>query len=213
MRKSFLTGLVFLLPVAVTIVLVMFIVDVLTQPFLGIMEHFLSQFPSIKRNILFFHPDQVLRILSQVTILVLLFFFTVIVGIIARWFFFKWIIKIGDHVIHRIPLINKLYKTLKEMIQTIFSTQANAFRQVVLVPFPNSSVYSVGLIAKQAPEVCRDLKGEDLMTVFVPTAPNPTTGYLMMYPKKNIILTEMPVEDAVKYVVSCGVIGTVQEAQ
>ncbi len=206
MKKYFITGLVILLPLAVTIAIVIFVVNFLTQPFIGFTSNFLSNFNSLNRDILFLKPEHVIRYGAQLLILICLFLFTLLLGMLARWFFIKSIISLSDRLLHRIPIVNKVYKTTQEIIKTIFVTDKSSFKQVVMVPFPNESAYVIGLISRDSPAICSKEAGADLVSVLIPTTPNPTTGFLLMYDKNKIINLDMTPEQAIKYIVSCGVI-------
>ena len=206
MRKYFITGLVILLPLAVTIAVVFFVVNFLTKPFIGFVSQFLSKTAIKEIGFLFFSPEQVLLYGSKLIILIGLFLFTLILGLIARWFLFKTLIKISDTIIHRIPLVNKVYKTTQEIIRTLFASDKNSFKQVVMAPFPNKKTYSLGLVSRDSPKTCQKALNSDLVSVFVPTTPNPTTGFLLMFRKEDLIFIDMKTEDAIKYIVSCGVI-------
>ncbi|MCB1110459.1 MAG: DUF502 domain-containing protein [Chlamydiia bacterium] len=206
MKKYFITGLVILLPLAVTIAIVVFIVNFLTKPFIGIVSGFLKDFNLINKGFLFLSPDQVVLYGSKLLILICLFLFTLLLGMIARWFFFKALLNLSDKILHRIPLINKVYKTTQEIIKTIFVTDKSSFKQVVMVPFPKGGSYVMGLISREAPKACSDGAGGELYSVLVPTTPNPTTGFLLMYKKEEIIFLDLKPEQAIKYIVSCGVI-------
>ena len=206
MKKYFITGLVILLPLAVTIAIVVFIVNFLTKPFIGVVSGFLKDFNLINKGFLFLTPDQVVLYGSKLLILGCLFVFTLFLGMIARWFFFKALLTVSDKVLHRIPLINKVYKTTQEIIKTIFVTDKSSFKQVVMVPFPKGGSYVMGLISREAPQICSDKAGSELFSVLVPTTPNPTTGFLLMYKKEEIVFLDLKPEQAIKYIVSCGVI-------
>ncbi|GAB4191946.1 MAG: DUF502 domain-containing protein [Simkaniaceae bacterium] len=206
MKKYFITGLVILLPLAVTIAIVIFIVNFLTQPFIGLVSDFLKRFDIVNRGFLFLTPQQVLKYGSQILILIGIFLVTVLLGMIARWFFFKTLISLSDRVLHRIPLVNKVYKTTQEIIKTIFSSDKNSFKQVVMAPFPKEGTYVMGLISRESPKICSFAAKSELISVLIPTTPNPTTGFLIMYKKEDLIFLDVPPEDAIKYIVSCGVI-------
>lgn len=206
MKKLFLTGLAILLPVAITVAVVRFLVTLLTQPFIGLVSVVLSKFEIINQGLFFLSPQQVIRYGSQLLILICLFFLTVGLGFIAKWFFVNTIFKLSDKIIHRIPLINTVYKTTQEIIKTLFVSDKNSFKQVVMVPFPKEGSYAMGLIARDAPQECSQKSGSDLISVLIPTTPNPTTGFLLMVKRENLIYIDMKTEEAVKYLVSCGVI-------
>ena len=202
MKKYFLTGLVTLLPVAVTIWVFVFFVHFLTKPFMGFMTHLLGQLPSY--GIL--TTDQGIRTLSEILILIGLFLFTFFLGLIARRFFFGSLLKLGDKILYRIPLVNKVYKTAKEIVQSLFASKGQSFKQVVLLPFPYKGSYCLGLVASSAPTPCTDAAQSPMLSIFIPTAPNPMTGFLVMIPKEELIYLDMKSDEAMKYVVSCAVI-------
>jgi uncharacterized membrane protein len=200
MKKYFLTGLATLLPLAVTVYVVVFFVRFLTHPFMGLMVSLLEQLPLEWPN-----SEQAIQTTSEVLILICLFLFTLFLGMVARWFFFNTLIKIGDKILHKIPLVNKVYKTTKDIIQTLFVSEKKSFKQVVMIPFPHKECYCLGLISRDSPTSCSDSVHDDLVSVFVPTTPNPTTGFLIMIPKADLIFLDMKSEEAIKYIVSCGV--------
>lgn len=198
MKKYFLTGLVTLLPLATTVWIVQFLVNFLTKPFIGLVTLLTYRLP--------IHSPQLIRTVTQVLILIGLFFIVFFLGFVARKFFFNQLIYLGDRLLNRIPLVNKVYKTSKDIVNSIFGSKERSFSQVVMLPFPNKGSYCIGLIAKEAPQPCSQREKEDLISVFIPTTPNPSTGFLFMCRKSELIYLEMKTEEAIKYVVSCGVI-------
>lgn len=206
MKKHFITGLVILLPLVVTIAVVIFLVNFLTQPFVGIVSGALAKLNIVNHGFLFLSPEKLLVYSSKFIILILLFACTVLLGIVARWFFINTLFRLGDRILHRIPVVNTVYKTTQDIINTLFVSDKNSFKQVVMVPFPRADVFVLGLIARDSPKICSQAAGNDLVSVFVPTTPNPTTGFLLMFKHADLIPIDMKPEDAVKYIVSCGVI-------
>lgn len=207
MKKYFITGLAILLPLTVTIAILVFLVNFLTKPFIGLVTKFISHTKIKEIGIHFFSSEKFILYSSKIIIVIGLILLTLVLGYIARWFFFKSLISLSDKILQKIPLVNKVYKTTQEIIKTLFITDKNSFKQVVLCPFPSNLTYSIGLVSRKAPKVCRDAKNStDLVSVFVATTPNPTTGFLMMFKKEDLIFLDMKTEDAVKYIVSCGVI-------
>ena len=164
MKKYFITGLVFLLPVAVTILVFVFVINFLTKPFMGLAQDFMNYTGITDFGIGFLSKQQVLRYGSQIVIIISLFFITLFLGILARWFLFNSLIKLSDKILHRIPLVNKVYKTTQDIIKTIFVTDKNSFKQVVMAPFPNKNMYSLGLVSRSSPKTCKEKTGKDLIT-------------------------------------------------
>ncbi len=201
MKKFFITGLLTLLPIAITLWVITYIMQLLTKPFMGVVTHFLAystwiQFPS----------ETAVYWTSQILILLSLFFFLWVLGFIARYFFFKSLIHFGDLLLHKIPIVNKLYRSFQEIIHSLFITDKDAFKQVVLVPFPNEECYYLGLISRSAPDACKKDSEQDLVSVLLPSTPNPANGFLLMFPRNELTYLDMSADEALKYIISCGVI-------
>lgn len=205
MKKYFITGLVILLPLAVTLMVILFLFNLLTEPLAGIVAGFLDRYDLLEQDYFFISGHRVQFIISQVVILLLLFTVTVLLGMLARYFFFNSLLRLWDYVIHKIPLISTIYKASQDVINTVFASKTKSFKQVVLVKFPNQESTTVGLLTQDHIEGMT-MNGEPLAAVFVPTTPNPTSGFLILYPRKDLIFLDMKVEDAFKYVISCGVL-------
>lgn len=205
-KKSFITGLVILLPLAVTLAVIGFIINLLTQPFIGMVSSFIARFNIANTGFLFLSPEQVLKYSSQIIILVLLFFLTVMLGMLTRWFVIHSLINFSHRIILRIPLVNTVYKTSRDIIERLMVSDKKSFQKVVMVAFPRPGTYVLGLVAREAPHVCSRTTGEELISVLVPTTPNPTTGFLLMLKKEELIHVDMKPEDAIKFILSCGVI-------
>lgn len=202
MKKYFLAGLVTLLPLAVTFWIIAIIVRFLTKPFENLLSSFLEAIPGFSLI-----PKRTAHVMDEILILILLFLLTLFLGFIARRFFFNRLIKFGDSILYKIPLVNTVYKTSKDIVRSLFSTQKQSFKQVVLLHFPYRGAYCLGLIASDAPQTCSSsTQSDDLVSVFIPTTPNPTTGYLVLCNKSDLTYLKMKTEDAIKYVVSCAVI-------
>lgn len=208
MKKYFITGLVILLPVMLTLVVIIFIFNFLTAPFLEFTEATLGHYGIFENGLFFLSADQLQHYVSQILILFTLFFFTVFLGLFARWVFFHYLVRMWDYVLHRIPFVNGIYKAFQDVINTMFTSKTTAFKQVVMVRFPNPDTYTMGLITRDHIPGFEHLIGPNLLLVFVPTTPNPTSGFLTIFKKEDVVYLDMKVEDAFKYIISCGVIST-----
>ncbi|MCB1111873.1 MAG: DUF502 domain-containing protein [Chlamydiales bacterium] len=206
MRKYFITGLMILLPLAMTIIIVMFLVNLLTVPFIGIVQSIFNYYDIFTQGFLFLSAAQVQEYVAKVLILAALFFSTVFIGWITRWYFIHRLLKIWDYLFNKVPFIRSVYKTSQDVINTIFTNDSKSFKQVVLVPFPGSESYSIGLITRESLPGLPKPGDSELVAVFVPTTPNPTSGFLIIFEEKEVIYLDMRVEEALKYVISCGVI-------
>lgn len=203
MKKLLFSGLALLLPIAFTLFLVLFVLNFLTYPFI---KYFYSLLIYLHPRMLDYVPHKVIHYAAQIFILIGLFLVTVTIGAFARIFFIKYFIKIGDKIIQKLPIVNKIYRTTKDIIKSIFSPDTSSFKKVVLVPFPSDETYCLGLLSGPAPAYCQLEKEEDLVAVLLPTAPHPISGYLLLYKKKDILDVDMTIEDAVKFIVSCGIV-------
>jgi uncharacterized membrane protein len=206
MKKYFITGLVILLPLALTIAIVMFIFNLFTVPFLGIVKVVFDRYHLFEEGFFLLNASQLQNLVAQILILGSLFFISISLGFIARWFFFKTLIKFAEYVVRKIPLVRTIYKTCQDIINTIFTSKTKSFKQVVLVRFPNSETFSIGLITRDAITHLAGTSHQNAVAVFVPTTPNPTSGFLMIFKPEDLIYLDMKVEDAFKYIISCGVI-------
>lgn len=206
MKKYFITGLVVLAPLALSIAVFVFIVNFLTEPFSGAVNTIFSHFDLFASGFLFFSQQQVQHFFSQLVILIGLFLFTVLLGFFGRLFFVNYFIGLGDRILHKIPFISSVYKISQDVIKTIFTTENRSFKQVVLVPFPSPDTQSVGLVTRDDFSAMENAPSEKLIAVFVPTTPNPTSGFLILYRQDQLTYLDMSVENAFKYVISCGVI-------
>lgn len=206
MKKHFLTGLAILLPSVLTVILVMFIINFLTKPFIGIMQSLLIKYDIFDHPFLFFSGSQVLFFSSKLLALFFLIGLTLLLGFIGRIVLFNYVFKVGDYIIHRIPIINKIYKAIQDVTHTIFKPESKSFTQAVLVRFPHSKTLAVGLISSEKLPQESDLQFHDLISVFVPGTPNPSMGFMLMYKREQLIFLDAKVEDAFKFVVSAGVI-------
>ena len=136
--------------------------------------------------------------------LVILIVLLILIGFITTGWFGRMLVNFSDHVMARTPVLSSVYSTLKQLFQTLLGSNTNSFRQVVYVEFPRQGCWSIGFVTGDGPE---DLKvgDEEMVYVFVPTTPNPTSGFLVMLPKSQVRAAEMSVEQGFKYIVSLGI--------
>ncbi|HTY87102.1 MAG TPA: DUF502 domain-containing protein [Candidatus Acidoferrum sp.] len=126
-----------------------------------------------------------------------------VVGVLARYYIGKKIIDWTDRILMRVPLLNKFYGAIKQ-VNDAFAGSKSSFKTVVLVEFPGPGNYSVGFITNEQPGDIQQKAGKNLVSVFVPTTPNPTSGFLILVPEDKITKLDMSVTDAIKYIVSLG---------
>ncbi|MBA3602452.1 MAG: DUF502 domain-containing protein [Parachlamydiaceae bacterium] len=206
MKKYLITGLIILLPLALTIFVIKFFFNILTDPFVGGVKSALNYFGLFNSGSFLVNSEEIQLIISKLLILIFLFAFTVLLGFLTSWFLIRYLIKIWDYILHRIPIVRTIYKGSQDVINTIFSDRNQSFKQVVMVPYPHLNAYSIGFVTRDDLPPINNPNGPTLSTVFIPTTPNPTSGFLVIYEKKDLIYLDMKVEEAFKYIISCGVI-------
>ncbi len=204
MKKYFLTGLIILLPIAITIAVVSSLINFFTGPFVKIVSTALQGTSLASHGFLFLSHEQAVLYTAKLLILICLFFLIIGLGMLTQWYFIRGALSVGDRLLHRIPIFNTVYKTTKEIIQTLFNKDATAFKQVVLAPFPRKDMFVLGLISGKAPTICSTAFGSKLISVLIPTTPNPTSGFLLLFKQEDLIYLDMKPEEAIKYIISCG---------
>jgi uncharacterized membrane protein len=193
LRKWLLAGLLVIVPVAITLAVLRWIIDTLDQTLLIL--------PSDWR------PDQVFGVHIPGFGVVLTLAILLVVGAAASNFIGKKLVGLGDRVVSRIPVVRGIYSSVKQVSDTLFSESGNAFRTAVLVQWPRPDVWTIGFVTgTPGGDVVNYLRGEEYLSVYVPTTPNPTGGYFVMLRKSDCIELKMSVDDALKYVVSMGVV-------
>jgi uncharacterized membrane protein len=131
-------------------------------------------------------------------------------GVLAHNFIGRRLVQWWESLLHRIPIVRSIYSSVKQVSDTMLSPKGNAFRQAVLVEFPQRGQWAIGLVVgAPGPALTRDLAG-DLLTIFVPTAPNPTSGYTILVPPGDVKELDISVDDALKFVISLGVVTPVE---
>lgn len=186
-----LAGLVVWLPILITMGVLRFIIELLDQT--------LALVPKA------YQPELLLGVhlpgLGVILSLVLL----VITGVIATNFLGQKLFSWGESILAKIPLVRSIYNAVKQVINTILSSNSESFRKVLLLEYPRIGLWSIGFqTGAVGPEINAHTK-EEMISVFVPTTPNPTSGFLMLVAKKDVIELNMSIDEALKYVISIGV--------
>ena len=130
----------------------------------------------------------------------------ILIGWFATNFLGRLLINVYEYVVHRMPVIRTLYGAIKQVFETIMASKSQAFREVVMLEYPRIGVWSIGFVTGFSKGEVQSTTEHETINVFVPTTPNPTSGYLLFVPKKEIKYLNMTVEEGVKLVVSAGII-------
>jgi uncharacterized membrane protein len=134
----------------------------------------------------------------------------VLTGMFATNMVGQWWLRQGSRVLNKIPIFKSIYSSVKQVSDTLFSSSGNAFRQAVLVPYPHAGTWTIAFVTgKPSGEAAQQLATKvsgDWISVYVPTTPNPTSGFFLMVPRASVMELQMSVDEALKYVISMGVV-------
>jgi len=198
-RKTFtryiITGLIALLPLWITLNILWLLFKLISGIFTPIINPILA----------IFLPDAESAFLSRLTSFFLTIGVVWIVGVIATNLAGRRILIKLENLLIRLPILKDIYVASRKLIVLIF-TKKTAFRKVVLVEFPRKGMYSLGFITSETVGEVQEKTKEDVINVFIPTTPNPTTGFFLMVPKKDVINLNMSVDDAIKMIITGGLV-------
>jgi uncharacterized membrane protein len=204
MKQRFLTGLIIILPVTITIWVISFLVHLCTKPFQNAASAILERYDLFQSGWWIFSEEQVLRAATTFSILISLVIVLFIIGFIGQWFFFHIIIKGIDRMMLQVPLVNKVYRACREFTDVLFSSKSSSFSKVVWAPFPTSQQGAIGLVTNEIVLPLPNGEKKAFTTVLIPGTPNPTVGFLVMCPKETLTPTALGPDTAMKWVISCG---------
>ncbi|MBE0547559.1 MAG: DUF502 domain-containing protein [Rubrivivax sp.] len=200
MKKYLVTGLLVWLPLAITIWVLSWLLGALDGVFAALLSATQAVLPESARG-----QVEALRRVPGLGVLVLgvgmLLTGVFVTNIFGQWWFRQW-----DAVMGRIPIVKSIYNSVKQVSDTLFSSNGNAFREAVLVQYPRAGSWTIAFVTgKPGGEVAARLPGE-YVSVYVPTTPNPTSGFFLMMPRADVLELAMSVDEALKYVISMGVV-------
>jgi uncharacterized membrane protein len=192
MKKYLITGLLIWIPLVITIWVLKFIVDALDQTLHLLPPEFRTE------NWLGLHVPGMGVVMTLVIVFLTGLLTTNLIG--AR------LVNFWHEILHRIPVVNSIYSSVKQISDTLFSSSGQAFRKALLVRWPHDGMWTIAfLTGKPGADIVAHLQG-DYISVYVPTTPNPTGGYFVLVARKDVIELEMSVDEALKYVISMGVV-------
>ena len=200
MKKYLLAGLLVWLPLAVTVWVLTSVLGVLDGIFGWILSATQAVLPEGAR-----HSIELLREVPGLGVVVMLAAL-LLTGIFAANMFGQWWLNQGSRVVNKIPIVKSIYSSVKQVSDTLFSSSGNAFREAVLVQYPRAGCWTIAFVTgKPGGEAAEHLSG-DFLSLYVPTTPNPTSGFFLMAPRADVVELRMSVDEALKYIISMGVV-------
>jgi uncharacterized membrane protein len=192
LKQIFLTGLAVTVPIGLTLYILFFLID--------IMDSLLKIIP------LPYHPDTLLGIhipgLGTIVTVILIF----ICGLITASYVGNKIVQSGEDLLYRIPFVRNIYQAIKRFSDTMVMDRRSSFKRVVLVEFPRKGLYTIGFVTGKPNLEFKKEPGQNYISVFLPTTPNPTSGYLIIVPEDELVEVHMSVEEALTYIISVGIV-------
>ena len=201
-RASFLTGLAVVLPGVITLAVVKWLfgtVSSFTDTLLFFLPYFVSPKAIYQDGIsgpMFWHWSLLALLLAVALVTV--------IGVLTRYYFGKRLIAWADHLMLRVPVLNKIYGTIKQIDEAFTSGKKSSFKTVVLVEYPREGIYSIGFITSEQADVVEKKTGRKCVCVFIPTTPLPSGGFLILVPEEKVVKLDMSVADGFKYIISIG---------
>ena len=200
MKKYLVAGLLVWLPLAITIWVLSWVLGSLNGVFEALLSATQAVLPESARAGL-----ETLRNVPGLGVLVMLAAL-LLTGVFAANMFGQWWLRQADLVLSKTPIVKSIYSSVKQVSDTLFSSNGNAFREAVLVQYPRPGSWTIAFVTgKPGGEVASQLPGEHV-SVYVPTTPNPTSGFFLMMPRADVLPLSMSVDEALKYVISMGVV-------
>ncbi|MGH1578050.1 DUF502 domain-containing protein [Planktotalea sp.] len=195
LRASFLTGLVVIAPVGLTIWLIWSIVGWIDSVVLPLVPYT-------------FQPEKYIGINLRGVGVIIFLLFTIVVGWLAKGLLGRSLIRFAEGIVESVPVVRSIYSGVKQIAETVFAQSERSFEKACLFEYPRKGIWAIGFISTTAKgEVAQSAATSgDLVSIFVPTTPNPTSGFLLFFPREDIIELEMSVEDAAKLVISAGLV-------
>ncbi len=204
MKKYISTGLIILLPIALTLYLVFWLFDILTDPFIGVTEKMIVAYEQAKGVDLRNH-EVLVAVISRIFIFIVLIFFIFVLGFVGRKFFFKQLVGLSQKILKKIPVIKTIYSITSDVTSALLKQGEPTFKGTVLIPFPYKETYTLGLVTGEVPPGLRKVLKEVELSVFIPTAPHPISGYILMAPRSQMVPVDVTTEEAFRFLLSCGV--------
>ena len=192
LKNYFLTGLLVILPIFITVYVILSLIRA--------MDAILKYIPAK------YLPETYLQIdipgLGLILVVVLVF----VVGLLTRNFIGRKIVHLGENIVDRIPLVRVLYTGVKQLLEPLFLQKTNAFKRVALIEYPRRGVHVIGFVTGESKGEVQNKTSKNMMNVFVPTTPNPTSGFYILIPEDEVVYLNMSVEDAFKLIISGGIV-------
>ena len=192
LRRYLITGLLVWLPIGVTVLVVKLLVDLMDQTLVVLPEAYRPD------HLLGFHIPGLGVVLSVLVVLT--------TGVIMAHFFGQQLLVAWEAILNRIPLVRSIYSSVKQLSETLLSSGGQSFRKVLLIEYPRKGLWTLAFQTGTEVGEAQVKTGEEVINVYVPTTPNPTSGFFLMVPRRDVVELEMSVDEGLKMIISMGVV-------
>lgn len=196
LRRYLIAGLLIWLPLGVTLLVFKLLV--------GLVEQLLDLVP------VQYHPEALLGLeipyFDVILTIIAMLVITLVTGLVVTNLFGRKLVQIWESILGRIPVVRSIYQGAKQIAETVFSSTGKSFRKVLLIEYPRKGLYTLAFQTGSSAGEVQAKTGEDVTTVFIPTTPNPTSGFIILVPTKDVVELDMNVDEALKMVISLGMV-------
>ena len=197
LRNSFITGLLIFIPLGATIFVVNFLLSIFRAPALRAMKQM-----GLKEGEVFIGFETLVALFGLLVVMISLTF----IGYLSNYLFGKWFIRFSEKLLSKVPFVSTVYRTVKQIVETFSQENRAVFQKVVLIEYPRPNCYALGFLTNDARGEVEEKTGILLSNVFLPTTPNPTSGYLLLLPREDVTELSMTVGEGMKMIISGGAV-------
>lgn len=197
LRNSFITGLLIFLPLGTTIFVTNFLLGMFREPTIRTIERL-----GWERNDFFLGFETLAALLGLFIVMIGLTF----IGFLSNYLFGKLFIRFSEKILDKVPFVSTVYRTVKQIVETFSQQNRAVFQKVVLIEYPRPNCYALGFLTNNARGEVEEQTGKLLSNVFLPTTPNPTSGYLLLLPREDVKELDMTVGEGMKMIISGGAV-------
>lgn len=193
LRSCFFTGLLFIAPISITIYLTWIAISFIDEKIKPLIP-------------ITYHPEYYLPFYVPGFGLLISIISLTITGALTAGVFGRYFIRLSERILNKMPVIRSLYSAIKKIFETLLNNQSSSFRKVVMIEYPRKGIWSLGFITGITRGEVQKITRDEVVNVFIPTTPNPTSGYLLFVPSNDIFVLNMSIEEGIKMVVSAGIV-------
>jgi uncharacterized membrane protein len=199
LRNYFLAGLIVTAPIAITLWIMTGVIELIDSAVVPLIP------PA-------YNPQTYLQRYFDIEVhipgigLLVVFIGLTLIGFMAAGFFGRMVVRTGERIVNRMPVVRSVYGALKQIFQTVLESSSRSFREVVLIEYPRRGIWAIGFITSATEGEVQNTIADPVVNIFLPTTPNPTSGFLLFVPRRDLVVLDMSVEEGIKMVVSAGIV-------